>query len=602
MAALQETAVKVQENLSILGELEKREAQLRCQDKDLDSLGSDLNNSLADLRGAQKAQETAYLENERALKKVRSLGREGLCPTCERPIEGQRDMLMKKYETALSRAGVEKERLKGMVASLTEKIEGVAMARSRLARAFEDLNAKKSQRSALQADLKNADFQIKEIGSELEGIEEKTLTIREVTFDLKRLNDVEAALERMAQLARECQSLAAQKEKMPGKISEQEALNRETKILAERVMNLAEESRRLGYSESQYMEARKKWESNKPLHEQFITLFERIKEIPGLQEKIAVQRDDVKRAARAQEELERSGKDIGFDATEYSALLIERKSLVQKEEEAQKTRISLALEPEVTRNLAEANGRMGDLKKNIAQIRSEIESLAYSSKVHEGAKLDLAKTDQDLVASIKDLSNRRVQLGVLEAGKERLNEEGRRKKEHELKLEKTAIMLEVVETTRDLVNDFMDQVLIRVKNDIAKAASEILEEVSGKYSLLKIDDDFNIQVEDGGSYYPISRYSGGEIDMIAVSVRVAISEYLMRFGPDGESYSFLILDEIFGSQDQEHREKMIQMLRSLEERFPQIIAISHISDVQGQFDNTLLVVEDELGNSQVEAF
>ena len=162
--------------------------------------------------------------------------------------------------------------------------------------------------------------------------------------------------------------------------------------------------------------------------------------------------------------------------------------------------------------------------------------------------------------------------------------------------------LEVVDTTRNIINRFMDQVLIRVKNDIARTAGEILEEVSGKYSLLKIDDDFNIQVEDGGEWYPISRYSGGEIDMIAVSVRVAISEYLMRFGPDGESYSFLILDEVFGSQDLEHREKMIQMLRSLEERFPQVIAISHISDVQGQFDNTLLVVEDEMGNSRVEAF
>jgi exonuclease SbcC len=42
------------------------------------------------------------------------------------------------------------------------------------------------------------------------------------------------------------------------------------------------------------------------------------------------------------------------------------------------------------------------------------------------------------------------------------------------------------------------------------------------------------------------------------------------------------------------------MLRSLEERFPQIIAISHISDVQGQFDSTILVAEDEQGNSRVE--
>jgi exonuclease SbcC len=107
-------------------------------------------------------------------------------------------------------------------------------------------------------------------------------------------------------------------------------------------------------------------------------------------------------------------------------------------------------------------------------------------------------------------------------------------------------------------------------------------------------------VEDGGDYYPITRFSGGEIDMIAVSVRVAISEYLMRFSQQEASYSFLILDEIFGSQDIEHREKMISMLRSLEERFPQIIAISHISDVQGQFDTSLQVSEDGMGNSRIE--
>ena len=42
------------------------------------------------------------------------------------------------------------------------------------------------------------------------------------------------------------------------------------------------------------------------------------------------------------------------------------------------------------------------------------------------------------------------------------------------------------------------------------------------------------------------------------------------------------------------------MLRNLEERFPQVIVISHISDVQGQFDNTINVIEDDLGNSRVD--
>jgi exonuclease SbcC len=230
-----------------------------------------------------------------------------------------------------------------------------------------------------------------------------------------------------------------------------------------------------------------------------------------------------------------------------------------------------------------------------------LESLRYSPKEHETARLTLAEAEDELELAHKAVSEKKVQMGILKADLDRQTEETKRKKELEKIWGDVCRRLEVVDTTRTLVNGFMDQVLIRVKNEIAKTAGEILEEVSGKYSLLKIDDDFNILVEDRGEFYPISRYSGGEIDMIAVSVRVAISEYLMRFGPDGESYSFLILDEVFGSQDIEHREKMIQMLRSLEERFPQIIAISHISDVQGQFDNTLQVVEDEMGNSKVEA-
>ena len=261
----------------------------------------------------------------------------------------------------------------------------------------------------------------------------------------------------------------------------------------------------------------------------------------------------------------------------------------------------IAGEIELRERQAVALGALENLALDLKGCRERLLALAYSPDEHEMAKADLAGLEESLELARKAVSESQVRMGVLLAARDRLIQEAQRKEELERAAGQVGRRIEVVDVTRILVNSFMDQVLIRVKNDIAHTAGEILEEVSGKYSLLKIDDDFNIQVEDGGEWYPISRYSGGEIDMIAVSVRVAISEYLMRFGPDGESYSFLILDEVFGSQDLEHREKMIQMLRSLEERFPQIIAISHISDVQGQFDNTLQVVEDEMGNSRVEA-
>lgn len=238
------------------------------------------------------------------------------------------------------------------------------------------------------------------------------------------------------------------------------------------------------------------------------------------------------------------------------------------------------------------------LSADFASIEEKLAALGYSEEKHISAKLALKDAQARLDAAKEEVLRWQVRLKVLEKEMEWLRIEAKRKEELERELSKITKQLQVVETTRTLINRFVDHILVRIREEIARTAGRILDEVTGKYSTLIIDDDFNILVEDGGSFYPISRYSGGEIDMIAVSVRVAISEYLMRFSQDRSGYSFLILDEVFGSQDVEHRESMINMLRNLDDRFPQIFAISHISEVQGQFDNTIHVVEDEVGYSQ----
>ena len=47
--------------------------------------------------------------------------------------------------------------------------------------------------------------------------------------------------------------------------------------------------------------------------------------------------------------------------------------------------------------------------------------------------------------------------------------------------------------------------------------------------------------------------------------------------------------EIFGSQDEERRSNLLTALRTQESRFPQILLISHIAEIQGEFANTLMV-------------
>jgi exonuclease SbcC len=601
LARLKSEAEKARGELEGLGRIEEKEEQLRRQDRDLDQLGSELSRVLADLRGSYRVEELAAAEAERSLKKVKALGAEGLCPTCERPLEDQRDLLIKKYENSAEKAREEKEKLAARIAAQTEMIEGAARTRSNLRAAFDELNAQKSRRSALQADLKSLAMQMHESQAERKELSTKIEVLGTVSFDAKKLSQVEAALKALGPLVLEYAGLCLRLEDLPGLERETALLQKELAALKERREQLNLQIQALGYAESDYIEARKRQATLKPLHDRFLSLSERVAQIPALKERMIGQEQEIERLEQALKALHSSQKELGYDPLEYEALFKEKRTLAAAESEAQKIRVIIAGEIEVGERLAAAQAALGKLNLDLRECMQHLLALAYSADEHEKAKAMLAEAEEKLEMARKAVSERQVQMGVLLAARDRLIEEARRKVE----LERTALQvgqrMEVVDVTRGLVNSFMDQVLIRVKNDIARTAGEILEEVSGKYSLLKIDDDFNIQVEDGGNYYPISRYSGGEIDMIAVSVRVAISEYLMRFGPDGESYSFLILDEVFGSQDQEHREKMIQMLRSLEERFPQIIAISHISDVQGQFDNTLLVVEDELGNSRVEA-
>ena len=594
-------AAKARTEMEGLQSIEEREAWLRRQDKDLDQLVSDLNSGLVELRGGYRVQELAQAEAERSMKKVMILGEEGICPTCERPLEGQRDLLIKKYGDCSALARAEKEKLAAGIAVQTEKIEGATRSRSSLKAAFEQLNAQKGRRSALQAELRGLAMQIYELQSEIKDLTGRIDGLGSISFDGEELTQVESALLALGSLVMEHAALSRRLEDLPGIESEIAEQEKEKAAIVNRQEQLRVEIEALGYAESDYQLAKKQMAALKPLHEGFLSLSERVAQIPAIGERIKRNEQEIAGLDQALQSLLLSQKDLGYDPQEYESLSREKKELAAAETEAEKIRLTMAGESRVRERLAAARDARERLSLDLMECRKSLAALAYSPEVHGKIKAMLVGAEEQLEAARKTLSDRQVRMGVLLAARDRLIAEGQRKSDLEKKAAEAGRNLEVVEVTRSLINSFMDQVLIRVKNDIARSAGEILDAVSGKYSQIKIDDDFNIQVEDGGEWYPISRYSGGEIDMIAVSVRVAISEYLMRFGPDGESYSFLILDEVFGSQDQEHREKMIQMLRSLEERFPQIIAISHISDVQGQFDSTLLVDEDEQGNSRVEA-
>jgi len=137
----------------------------------------------------------------------------------------------------------------------------------------------------------------------------------------------------------------------------------------------------------------------------------------------------------------------------------------------------------------------------------------------------------------------------------------------------------------------------RIRPALEGEVSRILSALSsGRYDAVKIDADYNVTIRDDDRYLPLSEFSGGEVDLVALAMRLALAEVVgERQGVD--ALGLLVLDECFGSQDRFRRESIRSTLRNLRETRGQIILISHVEGLEDIADLVIDVnsSEDEEG-------
>lgn len=105
----------------------------------------------------------------------------------------------------------------------------------------------------------------------------------------------------------------------------------------------------------------------------------------------------------------------------------------------------------------------------------------------------------------------------------------------------------------------------------------------GRYETVKIDRDYNIQVQGSNGFLPLAEMSGGEQDLVALALRLGLARIVSSsHGSTGPG--FLVLDEVFGSQDTRRQEMLLEALKSLRNIFPQILLVSHVTGTEDEVD------------------
>jgi len=255
--------------------------------------------------------------------------------------------------------------------------------------------------------------------------------------------------------------------------------------------------------------------------------------------------------------------------------------------------------PLIEKTIREIKEEISHTGRKIAALDKDLLTLAFSTEEFRSARSRLDALTEETGKAAALCSGLAAEARAMAQEREGLEAELGKTRKYQKDCLKLKEEISLLETTRRMIGEYTLYLMQMIREQIEAETARVISEITdGRYDQVIIDDDFNILVSDTGEFFPVRRFSGGEQDDIAVALRVALSRFLSRMFRAPES-SFLIFDEIFGSQDEERRSNLVRALRTQESMFPQIFLISHVGDIQGEFSHTLLVEMENTESSKV---
>jgi exonuclease SbcC len=255
--------------------------------------------------------------------------------------------------------------------------------------------------------------------------------------------------------------------------------------------------------------------------------------------------------------------------------------------------------PDLTEEKGNLESTLQELTQDIARLVEEEQRLGYV----EG---DLRKAQSDLDAITADKMRRTDSLAAEEktlSARESDASNKRGQLEEVSRLEKSgaeaAGRVEELSALSRVMKDFKANIESRIVPTLSEVSSGLFAELTdSKYAGMEIDEDYEVHIYDKGQKYPLSRFSGGESDLANLCLRLAISKVIAD--RSGSSLNFLILDEIFGSQDAVRKRNILNAFNQLSKQFRQILLITHIEDVKDLMSSVVMVKERDDGSSAIE--
>ena len=267
-----------------------------------------------------------------------------------------------------------------------------------------------------------------------------------------------------------------------------------------------------------------------------------------------------------------------------------------------------SLQSERLSQVQNACKELKELKKELKTINQK--KLLYKKSADQ--EKELSQAEQVYLQQLHEIMQEKEQLihkkGSLEQQKNRLNT---LQKEYATYTKKITLLEDEIDdyyaiaqaTSKDgiqalLIEDAIpeieheaNQILARLSENQAQIIIESLRDLKKGGTKETLD----IKISDSIGMRPYELFSGGEAFRIDFALRIAISKLLARRA--GTSLQTLIIDEGFGSQDEEGLAHIMDAIYTIQEDFSKVIIVSHLTAMKEQFPVHFMIEKSSRGST-----
>ena len=289
---------------------------------------------------------------------------------------------------------------------------------------------------------------------------------------------------------------------------------------------------------------------------------------------------------------------------------------------ARQARDDLAEAPERFQQLKQAEAAVKPLEDALAdgsqQIEEQRQSLAELTTQHETATAeltqmmadggDLRSVEQEVFAlreeqiaanqrvavaqnRLEVLADQRQRQQQLDEDRTSVRQQIQRLKLLEKACGKSGVQALLIEQALPEIEERANELLDRLTSGEMRVSFETQRQLKSRDALAETLD---IRIVDNAGERPYDNYSGGEQFRVNFAIRLALSQLLAKRA--GARLQTLVIDEGFGSQDPNGRQRLIEAINTIQGDFRRILVITHIDELRDAFPNRIEVQKTPTGS------